>query len=563
MKCPNCGNNLIFSPDKQSLICKSCDSSFDPKRPLFGQKNKDVKIAYAEEQKITQEENQYVQQETWQDTKTLNLIKFNCNSCGAELLGTYQTSALGFCPYCGGESILQSKLNTTKPNLIIPFHKTKEECHQDYYNMIKNIPFVPKELKDTKNIKEIRGIYIPYNLYRLEHNGNINAEYNYTQGDYTYYHGISGQVQSDINIPIDGSVQLDDIIGAKIFPYIRELEIPFNEKFLATYYVELPDVDDREYGLVLQREAINMEMEALKKYTKGRSESECTNKNTKALSEVQFAGKQIILAPAYFVTYRNKDRVCYTVVPGFSTTDAAIGKKKRNRNVDIKSIAYSEVPVDITKYTITMVVASLLLWLTMTFLPVIPTFNNNTMLIIISILSVIGLILQSLSYKLQIKKLNYFCTDSRITPTSLMNKASKPLLTIIRIAVSIISSMCIAVSILGSFSALKIRLAEISLLPIGSFILGTIFIIVDIMGASKYKIKIKWAVLMYICTIVASAFAIIAKLVFLVDEIVYPIMMIVTIPMAICYINLIRLFNVACTRPVPQFTREGGHNEAK
>ena len=93
-KCPNCGGELVFNPEKQMFSCPYCMSDFTE--------------AEMEERYHTQ--NETAQKEADADAKTLkdendeaafeeHTRLYECPSCGAQIIADETTSAT-FCYYC-------------------------------------------------------------------------------------------------------------------------------------------------------------------------------------------------------------------------------------------------------------------------------------------------------------------------------------------------------------------------------------------------------------------------------------------------------------------------------
>lgn len=47
-----------------------------------------------------------------------------------------------------------------RPDYIVPFQITKEDCKKAYGKMMRHAIFAPKELKDPRNVDNFRGIYM-------------------------------------------------------------------------------------------------------------------------------------------------------------------------------------------------------------------------------------------------------------------------------------------------------------------------------------------------------------------------------------------------------------------
>ena len=159
--CQNCGANVKFDIASQKMRCEYCDSYFDPYS--FDKKESDGI-----------------------ELKDFDATVFICPQCGGEILSTDDTAA-GFCSFCGASTILHSRIQKeNRPNYIIPFRKTKDDCKQAYSDLMKKAIFAPKELKDPKYIDGFRGIYMPYWTYYITQKGPfiMNGKKQHRSGDY-------------------------------------------------------------------------------------------------------------------------------------------------------------------------------------------------------------------------------------------------------------------------------------------------------------------------------------------------------------------------------------------
>ena len=147
--CPSCGAELRFDIDSQLMICEYCKSSFDAKS---------LKDKISDDAKTQEYYESYA---------------YVCPSCGAEVDTTDKNDAVGFCPYCGGSSMIFDKLRKEWcPEGIIPFRITKEQCKELYCKEVKKHIFVSKKYRDPELIDNFRGIYMPY----VSFTGNIDGE---------------------------------------------------------------------------------------------------------------------------------------------------------------------------------------------------------------------------------------------------------------------------------------------------------------------------------------------------------------------------------------------------
>ena len=150
--CPNCGGNLKFDIPSQHLSCEYCHELFNP-------------YAFEDKKSDAEEEKSY--------ESDYEVTIFTCPQCGGEILST-DNAAAGFCSFCGASTILYSRIShERRPNYIIPFQKSKEDCKNAYRNLMRRAIFAPKELKDPKYIDSFRGIYMPYWAYYVTQQGSF------------------------------------------------------------------------------------------------------------------------------------------------------------------------------------------------------------------------------------------------------------------------------------------------------------------------------------------------------------------------------------------------------
>ena len=117
-ECPNCGGNLRFDIPTQSLFCDYCHTQLNP---YSYQKDHDAV-----------------------ETSTYDVNIFTCPQCGGEILST-ENAATGFCSFCGASTILDSRIAREKrPDYIVPFQITKEDCKKAYGKMMRHAIFAPK-----------------------------------------------------------------------------------------------------------------------------------------------------------------------------------------------------------------------------------------------------------------------------------------------------------------------------------------------------------------------------------------------------------------------------------
>lgn len=296
-ECPNCAANLRFDIPSQKLKCESCGTFMNP---YDFQKDQDGL-------------------ETVMGEDEYEVTVFACPQCGGELVSSDITAAT-FCSFCGGSTILDSRISRKKrPKLIIPFQKTKEDCKTAYKKLMRRALFVPSEMMDERYIERFMGIYMPYWVYNFEKNGHVTFTGTQSQrnGDYviTKYYKIESDLQSEYRgITFDAAAAFPDDLSNAIAPFKWREAVPFTPSFLSGFYADTGDVVSPTY----QKDARAMVLRDMcNKMQKG---TVCRNYElerdfVKAMAP-KLLKQDLVMFPVWFLTYRRNDRVNYVVVNG-------------------------------------------------------------------------------------------------------------------------------------------------------------------------------------------------------------------------------------------------------
>lgn len=241
-KCPACGGALEFDSTLQKMKCPFCDSVFD----MEELKPKDEELDKPQQEK---------QEETGTgDSENGDMLIYVCKSCGGEIIGDSTTAATS-CPYCGNPVVMAGQFQgTLKPDYIIPFKLDKKAAKEKYLEHIKGKRLLPKLFKDENHIDDIKGVYVPFWVFdsEIEAKATFEAEnvrrwsdvnFNYTETS-TYELYRSGSMKFR-GIPIDGSTKMDDDLMESIEPFYFDDAVPFQSAYLAGYFADKYDVDEK------------------------------------------------------------------------------------------------------------------------------------------------------------------------------------------------------------------------------------------------------------------------------------------------------------------------------
>lgn len=330
--CPNCSANLKYNISRQALFCEACETVLDP---------------YSVVKESDAEESRYYE-----------VTSFLCPQCGGEII-TEDNEAAAFCSFCGGSTILDSRISQAKrPFFIIPFQKTKEDCVESYRKMVGRAIFAKPGVRDSKNINSFRGIYMPYISYKFEKSGSVNVEgtRSYQRGDYSYteHHSLSSEVNEYYdNIAYDASSTFADNLSQAIAPFDQSAQKPFTPSFLSGFYADTSDVPE---DLYIAEGADIVAGDAYRQFKHMPPVSRYAVSEKKA--RPQFTPKctngKLVMFPVWFMSLRTQEkgeeRVSYAVMNGQTGKIAA------------------DIPISLSKYVYISIGGGILLFILLNFL---------------------------------------------------------------------------------------------------------------------------------------------------------------------------------------------------
>lgn len=295
--CPGCGAGLRFDIPTQMMICDSCDSQYDPAATQAMSKESNGKMVF----------DSYI---------------FTCPSCGGELLTTDENDAIGFCPFCGGASMLFNRIHQQwQPEYIIPFQITKEECKALYAKETRRSLFTSRKYRDPGLIESFRGIYMPYWSYQAIQKGHFRLTGS-TKGVFTTK---TYRLDGDIDVELDGyghdaSQAFDDRISEHIAPFDPEGHKPFAPGYLSGFYADIGDVSAYSYTQKATDAVCKDTVKLMAKDEKvtrakgGIGKIKIDTHHPQIPTDI--TGAHRTLYPVWFMSYRNKDKITYAAVNG-------------------------------------------------------------------------------------------------------------------------------------------------------------------------------------------------------------------------------------------------------
>lgn len=524
--CKNCGRNVKFDIEKQCLYCEACSSTFDP-------------YDIVKESDATS------------DTYQTNV--FTCPSCGGEIR-TEENEATGVCIYCGGENILTSRIsNEKKPEYIIPFQITKEKCNEIYANKLKKYIFAPSEIRKKMKADSFRGIYMPYWVYSIKQSGQITVkgkrEYNDDGKSISETYSISGDIYTQYaGVSYDASSSFPDNMSQVIAPYdINEIK-EFTPSFLSGFYADVSDTPGEVYCEEAQDIANENTKEKLidKVYPVKLDLDE--NLNLSTIFHTECEDQKSAMFPVWFMSFKHHNRMSYSVING--------------QTGDI----YADIPISIRKYLLGVLIVFIPIFLVLNLF----TLTPSVLAFLTGVFSLITiLIFNKESNLLYLSEHNLddrgYCYHNGMPMPKHKKLKSKKNKEDIQLAFFgvLAGVMYILISAGALIAGIIIFIAYgLYVTRLYGMICPIIAIVFFIVGQVKYfKLSKK-----IMPTIVSAAVSLSAGLFFMVNpvynEIYYAVAIIGILSVIFNIVCIVRIYNRMSTRPMPQFNRNGGDDDA-
>lgn len=317
-QCPNCGGPLGYKPGSGDLVkCEYCESEFtsDALEQYFSAQEEAAAAALeAKEAKW----NTDAAGAEWDPEEAAILKAMTCSSCGAEIICDENTMATECC-YCGNPTMITNRFNgALKPDMVIPFKKTKEDAKAAFREFYKGKKLLPDNFASEARVEAIQGMYVPYWLFdssikavadfkAKNINTYISGEYNVTET--SYYRAVRKGRMDFKMVPVDGSKKMDDNWMESIEPFDYSELKSFTTSYLAGYLADKYDVDV-EAAVPRADERVSVTAcDTLLETVTGYDSVEVENSSiVKKSNDVSYA-----MAPVWIVTTKYQDKP-YTFV---------------------------------------------------------------------------------------------------------------------------------------------------------------------------------------------------------------------------------------------------------
>ena len=540
-ECLNCGGNLLFDITSQQLACGYCNAKYDPYEIA---KDKDA-----------------------EESTNYEVTVFTCPQCAGEIYSTDNTAA-GFCSFCGASTILDSRLRKEKrPDFIIPFQKTKEDCKTEYIKRVRRAVFAPKELRNPEKIDSFRGIYMPYWVYHFTQKGPLalKGTREHRSGDYIIkeHYILTGDIDNHYKgLSYDASSSFADNISERIAPFDVKNMKSFTPSILSGFYADIPDVGKEIYEPDAEKEA-NEQTQLYLKRAEGMSKYSIeSSENASKQYHTQCEETNVAMFPVWFMSYRNQDRVAYATVNGQT------GK------------VVADLPVDIKKYMLGSFILAVPLFILLNL------FFTMVPMVSLGITAVIAMIVTIL-YQWEIKRIaqkESYEEDKGVQEAIRKKRQAKSE------AAAALEGMAPYVTTNKQIPKKK-KLFSVVMWVIGGIVLWNIilflYVAMQILGASRGSVLFIWIALAVtlifgiislikvknitakkgipgsIWTMSALILASVVAFIKPTADIYYYISNIICLAAVfLALLDLISGYNILATRPLPQFEYRGGDDRA-
>lgn len=311
-QCPNCSAALEYNNALGKFKCLFCDSEFT---------EEDIKKRFAENEGFElSQENLEAEQEAAQDESNRQAEEFagasalyTCPNCGAGVICDSLTASTR-CHFCHTPVILTGRLSGEfRPNLIIPFTRTREQAETAFKKYCRGKFLLPKGFASEAQIQNITPLYVPYWLKSGTLDAFMEAEghkvHSWRAGDTRFtntkiFNVTRRAEMTFVRVPCDGSKRIDDSLMESIEPFDYTGIKPFSMSYLSGCGAEKYDVTVQEAAPVIDKRISDAAADLLRSDMNGYSAIAEKRRN------ISFTKQQTVygLLPVWFLNYTYKGR---------------------------------------------------------------------------------------------------------------------------------------------------------------------------------------------------------------------------------------------------------------
>jgi hypothetical protein len=308
--CPNCGREMEFDPEKQTLACRSCGEGAPEPPPAANA--------------ITESDFAAALRHQERGAACDAPLVVVCDNCAAETVLPPHVAA-DRCVYCDSPLVAAGQVRKVlRPAAVMPFAVSREKATAAYRDWLRSRWFLPNAARQTARLDAMSGVYLPFWTYDCRTTTRYTGSrgiYYYVQVPYavtvngrtvmrtrterrTRWYPVSGMVGNrfdDILIPGGQSLPADLLKELAPWP-LAELK-PYHPDFIRGFREDVYTVD-LEAGFARAKGAMKPEIEETIRTDIGGNEQSI---NSMQIDYREITFKHILL-PVWVSVFRFRNR---------------------------------------------------------------------------------------------------------------------------------------------------------------------------------------------------------------------------------------------------------------
>lgn len=320
VRCPKCEGKLIWDIEAQVLRCAVCGDTVK------------ASVVAAEERLILESKSsgeytgtEYPNPEDLIpiEDRGVSVTIHTCSVCGGKIVADYD-EILTKCVLCGADADFSDQtVSVHRPDRLIPFKITKEQCIERYRELAGRNIYLPSELVRRSREDGFRPLYMPFRTFDFKRDSD--CRFLGTVADRVYGgsviltdYTVKGHVKSSFKGLSETAMKcMLTSVGKQIVPFSEIESVPYEECYLNGYCAGIPDSDSEEAGRKLGRVETELVLdEAAKEFRDIGFDREKTKAKLMETDDERIMTEQINMFPVWILSQRKGKRVNYAMVNG-------------------------------------------------------------------------------------------------------------------------------------------------------------------------------------------------------------------------------------------------------
>lgn len=230
-KCANCGGGLVYSTQKNSLICSHCDSSFA--------------LPIKKREKLLRKYTIDFVPEIEESVQNV----YQCHTCGSTYVVADDKISTR-CPSCGATTVSPANAKATFPDGIVPFKLDREKAVEIFQKWLKKRKFAPNDLVTMAKRGKISNVYVPvFNINATSicaYSATVKKVHTDSESGtiFSTVHTIQDAITGSIN---NKCLCANSVVNKEFVENVIKIDqseiVPFTNEYLLGYYGTETNVD--------------------------------------------------------------------------------------------------------------------------------------------------------------------------------------------------------------------------------------------------------------------------------------------------------------------------------